>query len=311
VQAILTNANDVQQEITSLTQELGAAQAANADLQKQVADLTMHLKAVTADDQSVAAQLLLAQKRIGYIAQLAKPSMEQNLHRLPFTQDPNWRAPGTWFQPGNTGNTGGGSAAKHGTWSVTQNSDGSTEFAITPAGPFDDFIWGLNFFQGTAKVHNIIQVTEFELKDEFVSSAMAIETNMEHSIGGFRFNAGLQALLGWDKDAISGQLVSGQWRYFDIGVGHWLDTGIPFDRTMFGTGKRIELVSEFAQSDDPAQGMENVSLTINGVPHAIGKWTKAKATTWGPYLQQGFQMDSLQSAAPFKVNVWNMETYWL
>lgn len=293
--------------IDSLNGKLQTADDRHIQDAAAIQKLTDQLAAVTADDQSVGAQLLTFQSRLDRLAQLAKPGIALGLHRSPFTPDPNARPLMTFFQPGNTGNTGGGSAAKHGTWSITQLPD-HTEFAIVPAAPFDDFIWGLNFLKTNTAFSRYLQVTEFELPDEAVPNAMGIETNWEHSFNAFRFNAGIQALLGVDKDAVTGKLVTDQWRYYDIGAGHWLDTGIPLDRSMFGTGKRIQLVSEFAESSG---GMQNISLAINGVLHPVNKSTKARATTWGPYLQQGFQMDPTASAAPFKVKVWNMEAYWL
>lgn len=268
--------------------------------------LTDQLKAATAD-QTAAADLLVAQQRLSRLTQLTKPNVGLNLHRLPSTQDPNARPVMTWFQPGNTGNTGGGSAVKHGTWTITQLDD-HTEFAIVPAKPNDNFFWPLNLLKSNTAFSRYLQVTEFEMPDEAVLAAMGVETNWEHSYNGFRINAGIQALLGVDKDAVTGKLVTEQWRYYDIGSGHWQDTGIPFDRSMFGTGKRIELVSEFAEGFG---GMQNISLRINGTPHAVNKFSKAVPTNWGPYLQIGWQMDSLSSAKPFTTKIWNSEAYWI
>jgi hypothetical protein len=278
-----------------------------SDQAAQIQKLGEQLAAVTADDQSVGAQLLASQARLGRVMQLAKPNMALNLHRLPSTQDPNARPIMTWFQPGNTGNTGGGSTAKHGTWAITQMAD-HAEFAIVPAQPFDNYFWALNLLKSAAPFSRYLQVTEFEVPDEALPLAMGVETNWERSTGSSRINAGIQALLGTDKDQATGQLVTNQWRYYDISAGHWAYSGIPLDRTMFGTGKRIQLVSEFAESSG---GMQNVSLTINGAVHPINKFTKALQSNWGPYLQAGFQMDCLQSAKPFTVKVWNQEAYWL
>lgn len=303
IQAVMNDGSAAQDVIDSKEKALEDLNARYQQLQSRLGQTLAQLEDVTRDDQSVAAKLVTTQKQFARLQQLARPGFWLALHKQPWTQDPNSRIPMIWFQPGNTGNTGGGSARIHGAWTITDFPD-HREFAIQPANiapQTDNFIWGLNFFQGDVAFHRYIQVTDFELPDEALPNAMAIETNWEHSRAGFRFNAGIQALLG----------AGSRWRYFDIASQSWIDTGIPLDRTMFGTGKRIELVSEFLRSDDPAQGMLNVGLTINGVPHAIGKWTKARATTWGPYLQQGFQMDALPSAPAYTVKVWNMEAYWL
>lgn len=268
------------------------------------------LQAEVASLSGAASALPATQKNYALLMQLSKANALLNLHRLPFVTDPSARPILQWFQPGNSGNTGGAGTATHGPWSITDNLDESTDFGMQPAVSYDDFIWGLNFHTQLIPFHHGIQLTEFEVSDADLPNLMGIETNFEHSYNQFRYNGGIQALLGIDKDAITGQLVGNQWRYFDIAAGHWLYTGIPIDRTMFGTGKRIEIISEFIQSDDPTVGMTNLSLTINGVVHPINKVTKAKATTWGPYLQQGFQLDSLFNAAAAKVKVWNMATYW-
>jgi hypothetical protein len=297
-----------QQTIDSQSDQLQRAADLHSQDSATIQKLADQLAAVTADDQSVGAKLLTFQGRLNRLAQLAKPNMALNLHRLPSTPDPGARPIMTWFQPGNSGNTGGLSAAKHGTWTMTQNADGSTDFAIAPAMPFDNYFWALNLLKASTAFSRYIQVTEFEVPDEALALAMGVETNWERSTGSSRLNAGIQALLGTDKDVLTGQLVTNQWRYYDIFTGHWVYTGIPLDRTMFGTGKRIQLVSEFAESSG---GMQNISLAINGVVHPVNKFTKALPSTWGPYLQAGFQVDCLQAAKPFTVKVWNQEAYWL
>lgn len=296
----------LQGQLAALQLDDTGAQAAVVSLTNQIASL----KAQLASLPSFSA-LTLSQKQVSLLLQLSKANFPQNLHQLPFVTDPNARPTLEWFQPGNSGNTGGAGVAPHGPWSITPNPDGSVDFSMSPAASYDDFIWGLNLHQFLQPFHHSLQLTEFEVLDADLPNLMGIETNFEHSFNGFRFNGGIQALLGTDKDAVSGALVTNQWRYYDISAGHWFYTGIPLDRTLFGTGKRIELISEFVQSDDPTVGMTLVSLTINGVLHPLNKVTKAKATTWGPYLQTGFQLDSLSSASLAKVRVWNMALPWV
>jgi hypothetical protein len=290
-QNVITSIQALDGSNQSLSEANGLLQDTNASLQKQTGDL-----------QAAAAA---AQKRLGLASRVANVALA--LHRLPFVTDPNARPILEWFQPSNSGNTGGASSAAHGTWSITDNPDGSRDFNIRPVAAFDDYIWGLNHHTQALPLRHAVQLTEFEVADEDLPNLTGIETNFEHSISLTRRNAGIQALLGTDKDAITGALVTNQWRWFDIGAGHWFDTGIPFDRTMFGTGKHIELISEFVENADGS--MTNLNLTINGKAFSLNKTSKPKATTWGPYLQQGWQMDPLKPLS-MKTKVWNMETYW-
>jgi hypothetical protein len=214
-----------------------------------------------------------------------------------------------WFQPGNTGNTTGQSAKAHGAWSITQM-DGYAQWAANPAAANDNFFWALNFFKATANLKQFVQVSDFEIPDEQMPTTMGVERNWEKSGGGYRINAGIQALLGTDKDALTGQLVSNKWRYYDIIAGHWVTTAIPFDRDMFGTGKRVKLVSVFEAGPTPSAGLTNVDLIVNGISYTVGVTTKGLPSTWGPYLQTGFQLDPIGSA-PLIANVYNDEGYWI
>jgi hypothetical protein len=305
-------------QITDLTDQLGKAQQQVAALQNTITALNLDDETAQAMVASLTPQLAAAKAQVAALqSQLAAaPSAllqklvncHTGLHRLPNVADPNARPILQWFQPGNSGNTGGASAATHGLWTITQNADGSTDYAISPVAPFDDYIWGLNFTESAVPLQHAFQVTVFEVADEDLPNLTGIETNFEHSISLTRRNAGIQALLGQDKDAVTGAIVSNQWRYYDISAGHWFYTGIPLDRTMFGTGKRIQLISEFVENPDGS--MTNLNLTINGVTHLLNKTTQPKVTTWDPYIQQGWQMDPLK-ALSMKTKVWDMQTYWI
>ncbi|HZU33146.1 MAG TPA: hypothetical protein VFB79_18670 [Candidatus Angelobacter sp.] len=298
----------LEKEYEASQADLQTANQENETLIQQNASLQDDLSAAQQSVSTLTSQAGQAAKWAALVQQLAKYNANLHLQQLPFTKDPNARPTLIWFQPGNSGNTGGASAAKHGTWDIADNQDWSRDFSIQPVAAFDDYIWGLNIHQKSIPLSRALQVTEFEVADEDVAGLTGIETNFEHSINLTRRNAGIQALLGKDKDFITGQIVTNQWRYFDIGLGAWMDTGIPLDRTLFGTGKHIELISEFTENSDGS--VTNVSLTINGALHSLNKTTKPKATTWPAYLQIGWQMDPLVPVS-MKTKVWNMELWWL
>jgi hypothetical protein len=292
------------------TQKASDLSAQLSDAQKRVQVLTDTLGRVTADDTSVAAQLLAAQDQLSRLVLLANPGMGLNLHRQPSVQDPNARPIMTWFQPGNTGNSQGTLTKPHGPWSITQM-DGYAQFKAMPAAPNDNFFWALNFFKATQTLREFVQVSDFEIPDEILPDLMGVERNWEQSIGGYRINAGIQLLLGTDKDSLTGKPITNKFRYYDIIAGHWVTTSIPFDRaSMVGTGKRLKLVSVFQAGATPAAGMTNVGLIVNGTPYTIGVSTKGLASNWGPYLQTGFQLDSI-STNPLIANVYDDQGYWL
>lgn len=320
IQALTNIFSDRDSKLISLKGQL-------SDSQKAFNDLQQKFLALTADDTSVAGQLAAAQNLLSRYMLLSQAQSLLNLHLLPVTQDPNARPLQTWFQPSNAGDTGGTDPTKtHGTWSITQNPDFSTDFLINPGYPFNAFYFSLHLLNKFMALGRFLQYVQYEIADEDLPNAMAQETNFEHNdkpdgaTSNYRFNHGFQALFGQDKDCETGKLVSHVWRHYDIGfkspitgkVGNWRTlAGIPFDIGMFGTGNKVELLHEIEQSPDPTQGMQIVSVTINKTRYPIGRWTQAKATTWGPYLDNGFQMDSLKTAAPWKCKVWNMEAYWM
>lgn len=303
------NINAAQKDIDALGQNMDALSQANNDLDVRNQKLSGQLASLTADDTSLAARLAASNDQLSRLVLLANPGMGLNLHRQPSTQDPNARPIMTWFQPGNTGNSAGASAKPHGTWSITQM-DGFSQWKAMAAAPNDNFFWALNFFKATQTLKHFVQVIDFEIPDEVLANTMGAERNWEQSTGGYRLNGGIQALLGTDKDSLTGKLISNKWRYYDISAGHWVTTTIPFDRSMFGTGKRVNLVSVFEAGATPSAGLTNVELIVNGTPYTIGATSKGLASNWGPYLQTGFQLDPIAPGAVM-ANVYDDQGYWI
>jgi hypothetical protein len=307
-QQLLASLSDL---LTGKEENLSSLSSQNQSLSQQLADTRAKLQTLNADDASVGAQLLDLQNRFGVIEKLADIGMGLNLHRLPNTQDPNARPINQWFQPSNSGNTGGASAKPHGPWSITYNDDGSTTYRGNPASTNDNYFWALNLNKSTQRYVRFCQVREVEIPDDQLTPTgmMGYEHNFEQSGFGFRINAGLQALLGTDKDVDTGQLITNKWRWYNIADGHWHDTKLPFDRSMFGTGKIVRLVSIFQPGATPAAGMTHVSLEVNGVPYQINQTSKGLASTWGPYLQAGVQADPIRQE-PVQFIMHRDEAYW-
>jgi hypothetical protein len=293
------------QSISSLDDQLSTTQAQLAIVQQQLAT-------VQADDTSVGAQLLTLLSRLQRLQMLADFGVALNLQNLPNTQDPNARPVNVWFQPSNTGNSVGQLAKPHGPWSITQNADGSATYQAQPAANNDNFFWANNLNKLLQTYRAFVQFTDIEITDDQLQpgALMAWERNFEQSTGAYRINAGLQALFGTDKDPATGALVTNVWRWYDIIAGHWSLTGVPLDRSKFGTGKRVQVASVFKPGATPAAGMTHVLLSVNGVISQINQTSKGLASAWGPYLQVGFQLDPI-GKLPVSAIVHSDEAYWL
>jgi hypothetical protein len=210
------------------------------------------------------------------------------LHLLPFVTDPNARPLLQWFQPSNTGDTGGGSSAKHGRWAANPATvEGTRELDVDPAYAFNNFFFGLNLVKGNSLATTYKQFVVFEIKDADVPHCNAIETNWEHciTVNGkrFRYNQGTQIYFN-----------AKQVRYYDIASSKWVVLpGVPCPTP--GTGKLISVLNEVERTQT---GMHFVALTINGQRVVVDKTKHPVGTPWSEYLQYGFQMDTLGGTNP-------------
>ena len=201
-------------------------------------------------------------------------------------------------------------AGIHGTWTRTANGDGSATFAVTPDGPYQNFYLYVNLESGTrnARASKYVQIQEWEIGDESLPYILEPETNFEHTLDGMQYNGGISPLLAKDKDRENGAIITNKWRWFNItpGSSGWYTLNdVPFDRGMFGTGKRVRIVSEFSRIDHT---MVHEAVTINGTRYAINRTSTAKPVpNWGNHIQSGFQIDTVSSPHPASVKVWDME----
>lgn len=266
IQTIITTAGIVQSTLDLLNAQLATAQSqvlldlsAIADLKKQIAAVSSRLGA----------------------ALTAIPVINGGLHaRLP------------WNQNGNVGNTGGGSGAKHGTYTETLDPGGaSTTLSIVPStGPndkgFDNFYFDTTLPPPPSGLYRFIQHLPFRfpVKAE-VTNSTATEFQLEWSDGVYLHNMAWQCLIGSAKPT---------WRYFKwMGPptdGQWLDSGIPVDMATLLAGGLMDCYATFLA--DPAGYTTHEFLVINGVVHALNIVQPALAMNRKRYLQVGFQLDS-------------------
>jgi hypothetical protein len=292
--------------INTLDGQLVAANSAvqtAAELHTQDQQTIQDLQTKLAKAQQPAPSAQQKPNLLDYILSPTLVTVAVDLHLAPFVTDPNARPLMQWFQPGPTGNSSPNPADPHGTWDAAITGAVRT-ITTRPAGPFNNYFFGLNVRQGPSAATKYWQLKIFEVPDESAPLSMGQETNLEHSIAGKRFNGGLQILSGTDKEA--GKLVSNVVRYYDISAGGWhtLPT-IPMPK--LGTGNLVTVVNEFQRID---AGMHFLTTTINGTRYVVDKVTAPKATTWGEYLQHGYQMDTLASGKGYSTKLYDTQLMW-
>lgn len=210
-----------------------------------------------------------------------------------------------WKNAGNTGDSGGGSSKASGLFTVTPGA--VARFTAAGNYPYNNGYFFTNVAGANANTR-YVQQTQFRFETAAdLAASMGVETNFEHSTGTARFNGGLQALFGSDKDPDSGKIVTRVWRWYDIGRNCWRTLGeVPFDVAAFAPGKTVDVVQEFERQAD---GMVFTAVSINGTRYVINRKSAAKASAWSPFLQFGFQLDSKSTPTPYAVTVPKMRVF--
>jgi hypothetical protein len=273
VQAIISAAQSLGAKVVAAQQQYAQLQQSDADLaQKFNTDEALIQQMRAAAVPSVAPNLLASLPTGAAITAFT------GLHLLPFVADPNARPLLQWFQPGPTGNSNPKPTDPHGTWNAIQQ-NGITTLTISPAGAFNNYFYAINVVKGDTQATRYAQLVTFEVPDEALPNCQAIETNWEHSLGGFRYNQGTQFLFEGGNAA--------QVRYYDIAAKGWKPLpSVPFPK--LGTGKPVTVINEVQRTSG---GMVFVAIAINGTRYPLNITTKAIATNWGSYLQGAVQMD--------------------
>lgn len=201
-----------------------------------------------------------------------------------------------WLQPGNVGNTGGGSPVPHGTYELSLGSTVTPAMAvIQPAYPYDNY-----YFYRTLGQFNA--ATQFQLAMEFMlptaadlAASQAIEMELQQANGAFIFNMALQFTLAGPRTL----------KIFNYATKVWEDTGIAF--TLL-PGNWMAVAAQFART---ATAMTHVGVYLNGTHYPIGK-THAGTSSGSSYLNAAFQMDSTGGTPPpsYKLQIQNYNVSW-
>ncbi len=202
-----------------------------------------------------------------------------------------------WIQPGNVGNSGGGSPVPHGTYEMTLGTMLSpATITIQPAYPYDNFYFyrGLGTFNTATHFRLALQ---FQLPTEAdIVACQAFEFEMQQSTGALVFNMAYQFNQAGTKTL----------RIFNYATKVWADTGIPF--TLI-PGQWTTVVAEFART---ASVMYHVGITVNGVWHSVLVPHNGVAVSGIGYLNAAFQLDTTGGNEPpsYKCLLQNYDVSW-
>lgn len=207
----------------------------------------------------------------------------------------------SWIQPGNTGNTGGGSVAPHGkyTWSPGNPTTGqSGVLSIQPAAGWDNF-----YFYNTLVGRMDRPVSYFGYQVPFalpsqadVAACNAFEFELELCEAGLRYNMAWQ----WKPSHVDG---APAWRSFDKLNQKWVvEPSLPAPVAV--AGRPVTLWAHFL-IDRLAKTVTHDSVVLDGQFISIGRTRPAvqgsNPATW--YLHNAVQMDPLGSGKGFTVQL--------
>lgn len=202
-----------------------------------------------------------------------------NLHLYP---ESGQEGLSSWFQPGNSGNSGGASPKPHGTSVWTPGNP--TTVTVKPAGPYDNFYF-VKDLPIVLPPSRLVSVRQHSIVN--LSGWQALEFEQELHWGGCVYN------MAWQFD-LANKLV----RYFDYTDSVWLQTRIALPPL-----NGLLTVAEFAV-DPVAQTTTHVALTINGVRYLVNVTQKATPKTGlGTKLTIAEQMDSTAVPVPITMTI--------
>jgi len=197
-----------------------------------------------------------------------------------------------WIQPGNVGDTGGGSsAAPTGTFLLTTGS----VFSAKGAAPYNNgyfykviagnfaastlYTYGLDFMFPTAAD---------------LAASQGIEFEIQLNIGSKIYN------MAWQADFLGSKL----WRTFDYNLSDWEPTSIAIVPPVPGVFTSVQ--GKFLC--DGAGNTTHLTFTVDGVEYPVNVTRPATAKVESNYLHAAFQLDSngLTPPTPYSCHVQNI-----
>jgi hypothetical protein len=298
-----TTLNEKNSAIDSLNGKLQACTYQGLLDKAQITDLQGKLKLVTADDQSLGAQLLAAQAKLAAASwsTLRGITALSNLHMLPAKTTDAGELPGVWIDSG--GHTGqsnpGTNKTPHGTFAYTPGTFTSpARIFFTPGAGWDNafiyekFGYQLPTLVRQRRIFSMLPTDMpvencVEWQDEWISKSLAC-----------KFNLGWQ----WNRS-------SKLFRYFDQNAQTWRPSPVPYIE--LGTSP-IELIGEFVL-DPIKKTTTHIALSVAGVRTPVNVTQPATPAPGAndKYTISIIQMDSLGLGKPFGCNIHQCETLYL
>lgn len=204
-----------------------------------------------------------------------------------------------WIQPGNVGDTGGGSTILNGTFLMTPATLEIPAAAAVPAAPAIFSAQG-NYPYNNGYWYCVIPgawdaMTYFRYQLQFMlptaadlAASEAVEFELQQNVGSHIYN------MAWQAD-IAGTKV---WRTFDYNLSEWVPTSIPVS-IVPGQWNVIEAV--YLRGADGS--LTHISLSINGVIYPVNITKTATPKVESDYVHCAFQLDSGSPAVPYTCHV--------
>lgn len=186
-----------------------------------------------------------------------------------------------WFQPGNVGNSGGGSAKAHGTSTWIPGA----LVTAKPVIPYDNFYFVLDLPVPESAPSRFVSVRQHSINN--LNGWQALEFEHQLQWNGRVYNMAWQA-----------RVAEMLWYYFDYNTSQWVPTPIPV-KAFSG----LTTIAEF-EIDVLAGTCTHVSLTINGKLYPVNVTQPATAKRGVPNkLTIAEQMDSTSTPIPITMTI--------
>lgn len=208
-----------------------------------------------------------------------------------------------WIQPGNVGNTGGGSSAPHGAFQMIPAAAVGSPATFTAQGaiPYDNGYW----YAVLDNVGRFSAATRFRYDLAVqagwadLAAMQALEFELQLTVAGLVHN------MAWQADS-----ASKLWRTFNYSTKQWEPTGIVFDSSLTA-GKFCPISAEFVINPD--KSVTHASLVINGVANALAitHVSVQSDPATANYLHAAFQLDSNGKTppTPYSIQVQGMNVW--
>jgi hypothetical protein len=168
-------------------------------------------------------------------------------------------------------------------------------FHLTPIDPFDNAYWYIRFSSMPNAMYFVHKMKVRLPTPTDRAASQAIEWEIQKSLNGKIYNMAWQAEFSGSKWRSFHKIWSGTaW------VGHWEDSGITFDPTIWDAGAWVTLESTFLLTPTT---ITHIDLKINGVTHTVNIVRTPVDKLESNYMTTAFQLDGNGTPTPYNAQV--------